>query len=117
MPPPRRDAPARRRILVTGVAGALAAKLCARLEADDRVDYIGGVDLVEPSHQLGRTEFIRADLRNPLVAKVIASTRIDTIVHLAIAAAPRAAGGRSRMKELNVIGTMQLLGAAQKTPR
>ena len=64
-----------------------------------------------------RTEFVRADLRNPLVAKVIDSTAVDTIVHLAITAEPQGAGGRPRMKELNVIGTMQLLAAAQNAPR
>jgi len=106
-----------RRVLVTGIASDLAVRLASRLEADDRVDYVAGVDLREPSMSLGRTEFIRADLRNPLVAKVIESTRVDTIVHLSVTAAPLGAGGRPRMKELNVIGTMQLLAAAQRSPR
>jgi UDP-glucose 4-epimerase len=106
-----------RRILITGIAGTLAGRLALRLEADERVEYVGGVDLTQPSHELRRTEFVRADLRNPLVAKVIESTRVDTIVHMAITAEPGAVGGRSRMKELNVIGTMQMLGAAQKAPR
>lgn len=88
-----------------------------RLEADERVEYVGGLDLVQPTTELRRTEFVRADLRNPLVAKVIESTRVDTIVHMAITAEPQAVGGRGRMKELNVIGTMQMLGAAQKAPR
>jgi UDP-glucose 4-epimerase len=106
-----------RRILITGIAGALAGRLALRLEADDRVEYVGGVDLTQPTSDLRRTEFVRADLRNPLVAKVVESTRVDTIVHMAISAEPRAVGGRARMKELNVIGTMQVLAAAQKAPR
>ncbi len=106
-----------RRILITGIAGTLAGRLALRLEADERVEYVGGVDLTQPSHELKRTEFVRADLRNPLVAKVIESTRVDTIVHMSITSEPGAVGGRSRMKELNVIGTMQMLGAAQKAPR
>jgi UDP-glucose 4-epimerase len=36
-------------------------------------------------------------------------------VHLNITAVPRAAGGRASMKEMNVIGTMQLLAACQKS--
>lgn len=108
------DAP--RRILITGIAGTLAGRLALRLEADERVEYVAGVDLTQPSPELRRTEFVRADLRNPLVARVIESTRVDTIVHMAITATPAAVGGRSRMKELNVIGTMQILGAAQKAP-
>lgn len=106
-----------RRVLVTGIAGSLAGKLAARLEADERVAYVGGVDLTEPTHDLVRTEFVRADLRNPLVAKVVESTRVDTIVHMGLISAPGEVGGRARMKELNVIGAMQLLGAAQKAPR
>jgi UDP-glucose 4-epimerase len=106
-----------RRILITGIAGTLAGRLALRLEADERIEYVGGVDLTQPSHELRRTEFVRADLRNPLVAKVIESTRVDTIVHMAITSEPGAVGGRARMKELNVIGTMQMLGAAQKAPR
>ena len=105
------------RVLITGIAGQMAGKLAARLEADDRIEYIAGLDVHEPSFDLGRTEFVRADLRNPLVARIIDSTRVDTVVHLSLTANPSSAGGRSRMKELNVIGTMQLLAAAQKAAR
>lgn len=103
-----------RRVLITGISSALASKLAARLETDDRISYIAGVDLTEPACELERTEFVRADLRNPLVAKVIDSARVDTIVHMGLLPAPGDAGGRSRMKELNVIGAMQLLAGAQK---
>ena len=105
------------RVLITGIAGQMAGKLAARLEDDDRIEYIVGVDVHEPPFELGRTEFVRADLRNPLVARIIDSTRVDTVVHLSLTASPSSAGGRSRMKELNVIGTMQLLAAAQKASR
>ena len=44
---------------------------------------------------------------------MIAARAVDTVVHMAIVATPRA-GGRSSMKEINVIGTMQLLAACQK---
>ena len=40
---------------------------------------------------------------------------MDTVVHLNITATPRGAGGRASMKEMNVIGTMQLLAACQKS--
>ena len=65
---------------------------------------------------LGRTEFVRADIRNPLIAKVIASADVDTVVHMNVIATPLGAGGRTAMKEINVIGTMQLLAACQKAP-
>ena len=60
--------------------------------------------------------FIRADIRTPVIAKVIAKEDVDTVVHMSVIATPGSAGGRGTMKELNVIGTMQLLAACQKAP-
>jgi UDP-glucose 4-epimerase len=47
---------------------------------------------------------------------VIAQAEVDTVVHMAVLATPLDAGGRAMMKEINVIGTMQLLAACQKAP-
>jgi UDP-glucose 4-epimerase len=49
-----------------------------------------------------------------VIAKVIAGRSVDTVIHMAMVATPGSAGGRSSMKEINVIGTMQLLAACQK---
>lgn len=103
-----------KRVLVTGISDELAGLLASALEQRDEVDYLVGVDVHEPRHDLRRTEFVRADVRNPLVAQVIMAADIDTVVHLAVVSSPGRLGGRARMKEQNVIGTMQLLGACQK---
>jgi UDP-glucose 4-epimerase len=42
------------------------------------------------------------------------ATAVDTVVHTAVIATPARVGGRSNMKEINVIGTMQLYAACQK---
>lgn len=105
-----------RRVLITGIAGRLAGLLARVLEQRDDILEIVGVDVREPQHDLRRTEFVRADVRNPLVGRVIEASAIDTVVHLSTVATPRAAGGRSRMKESNVIGAMQLLAACQQAP-
>jgi UDP-glucose 4-epimerase len=105
-----------RRVLLTGVAGQLAGLVARELEQRDDVTELIGVDVREPQHDLRRTEFVRADLRNPLVARILEVAAIDTVVHLSTTAAPGAAGGRARMKERNVIGAMQLLAACQRTP-
>lgn len=104
---------ARQRILVTGVSRYLGGKLAQRLERDDDVEVFG-VDLEEPGFDLVRTEFIRADIRNPLIVKVVQATQVDTVIHTSVVATPAKAGGRAMMKEINVIGAMQLFGACQK---
>ena len=107
-------------VLVTGVSRYLGTRLASCLAADPSIERIIGVDTVPPRAealpQLGRTEFVRADIRNPLIAKVIASCEVDTVVHMNVIATPLGAGGRTAMKEINVIGTMQLLAACQKAP-
>jgi len=101
-------------VLVTGVARHLGGRLATALTADPGVDRVVGVDVVPPTVDLGRTEFVRADIRNPVISKVIASANVDTVVHMSVLAQPGSAGGRTVMKEVNVIGTMQLLAACQK---
>jgi UDP-glucose 4-epimerase len=100
-------------VLVTGVSRDLGARFARTLAADDQCTVVG-VDLTPPRHDLGNVTFLRADIRNPLITKVIASRDVDTVVHLAMVATPLGAGSRSSMKEINVIGTMQLLAACQK---
>lgn len=107
-------------VLVTGVSRYLGTRLASTLAADPSIERVIGVDTVPPRADtlpvLGRTEFVRADIRNPLIAKVIAQAEVDTVVHMNVIATPLGAGGRTAMKEINVIGTMQLLAACQKAP-
>ncbi|SOD70664.1 UDP-glucose 4-epimerase [Jatrophihabitans sp. GAS493] len=106
-------------VLVTGVSRYLGSRLAAQLSADPSIVRVIGVDTTPPSKadlaMLGRTEFMRADIRNPLIAKVIAQAGVETVVHASVTATPHLAGGRTSMKEMNVIGTMQLLAACQKS--
>ena len=104
---------AERVVLVTGVSRDLGARFARALAADPGVAVVG-VDVTPPRHDLGEAAFVRADIRNPVIAKVIAARAVDTVVHMAMVATPGSAGGRSSMKEINVIGTMQLLAACQK---
>ncbi|MEX2290782.1 MAG: NAD-dependent epimerase/dehydratase family protein [Mycobacteriales bacterium] len=107
-------------VLVTGVSRYLGSRLAGVLAADPSIERVLGVDSAQPRPEqkkaLGRTEFVRADIRNPLIAKLIAQAEVDTVVHMNVLATPAGAGGRAAMKEINVIGTMQLLAACQKAP-
>ena len=103
-------------VLVTGVSRYLGGRFADLLLSQPGVDRVIGVDVVPPPHPIGGAEFVRADIRNPVVAKVIAQAQVDTVAHLNVIATPMSAGGRVSMKEINVIGTMQLLAACQKAP-
>lgn len=100
-------------VLVTGVAGPGVASV-ARAIADRGpaagIERVVGVDTTVPVDDLGQVKFVRADIRTPVIAKVMAVEDVDTVVHLAVTS-PR---GRSGSKELNVIGTMQVLAACQR---
>jgi UDP-glucose 4-epimerase len=103
-------------VMVTGVSRYLGGRFTQLLQADPDISRVIGVDVVPPKQDLGDAEFVRADIRNPIIGKVITQAEVDTVVHMAVIATPVGAGGRATMKEINVIGTMQLLAACQKAP-
>ena len=103
------------RVLVTGIAGVLAARLVRRLADHDGVELVVGVDERLPVHDLGRTRIVRAEVTSPVVGSLLERERIDTLVHLDISSLSQRRGGRNRTREHNVIGTMQLLAAAQRS--
>ncbi|MFI0352390.1 NAD-dependent epimerase/dehydratase family protein [Actinomadura sp. 9N407] len=105
---------AARVVLVTGVSRFLGARVANTLQADPRIERVIGVDTVPPATSLGRTEFVRVDIRTPSIAKVISSAEVDTVVHLNLVTSPSVP--RAKVKEFNVIGTMQLLAACQRSP-
>jgi UDP-glucose 4-epimerase len=84
------------------------------LSREPSIDRVVGVDIVPPREDIGGAEFFRADIRNPVISKVLLSTGADTVVHMGVISTPVQAGGRSTMKEINVIGSMQLLAACQR---
>ncbi|WP_407685247.1 SDR family oxidoreductase [Mycobacterium sp. HUMS_1102779] len=106
-------------VLVTGACRFLGGYLTARLAQNPLVNSVIAVDAIAPSkdmlRRMGRAEFVRADIRNPFIAKVIRSGEVDTVVHAAASYAPRS-GGSAALKELNVMGAMQLFAACQKAP-
>ena len=107
-------------VLVTGACRFLGGYLTARLAQNPLINRVIAVDAVAPSkdmlRRMGRAEFVRADIRNPFVAKVIRNGDVDTVVHAAAASfAPRSGGGAA-LKEINVLGAMQLFAACQKAP-
>jgi len=103
-------------ILVTGAARYLGGILAESLVEAPGVDRVIGVDIVGPERPLAGVEFVRADIRSPVIGRVMDEAGVDTVVHMGVISTPKQAGGRSTMKDINVIGTMQLLAACQRTP-
>ena len=107
-------------VLVTGACRFLGGYLTARLAQNPLINHVIAVDAIAPSKDLlrrmGRAEFVRADIRNPFIAKVIRNGDVDTVVHAAAASYAPRAGGKAALKELNVMGAIQLFAACQKAP-
>jgi UDP-glucose 4-epimerase len=103
-------------VLVTGVSRYLGGRFARLLSADPAVERVIGVDVIPPPHDIGATGFVRADIRNPVIGRIIDHAGVDTVVHMSVIATPLGVGGRVSMKEINVIGTMQLLAACQRAP-
>ncbi|ETW21355.1 hypothetical protein MGAST_26335, partial [Mycobacterium gastri 'Wayne'] len=107
-------------VLVTGACRFLGGYLTARLAQNPLINSVIAVDAIAPSkdmlRRMGRAEFVRADIRNPFIAKVIRNGDVDTVVHAAAASYAPRSGGSAALKEINVMGAMQLFAACQKAP-
>jgi UDP-glucose 4-epimerase len=107
-------------VVVTGASRFFGAHVAARLAADSRIDRVIGLDANAPAPELAAlldgVEQVRADAGS--ATGVVADLGAEVVVHLALLTAPDPSnGGRAAMKDLNVIGTMQLLAACQQAPR
>jgi UDP-glucose 4-epimerase len=104
-----------RRVVITGVASHWGAELARRLERDASVEYLAGVDSTPPPVELERTDFIEADIRSAVLARLLPGTGADTVVHCGILWYPEPGKPAGVQHDVNVIGTLQLLAACQRT--
>ncbi|MDG4806397.1 NAD-dependent epimerase/dehydratase family protein [Micromonospora sp. WMMD1120] len=107
-------------VVVTGIGRYLGAHVAARLAADPRIERVIGVDAPDSGAEftdlLDRVERLRVDSGS--LGGLLADLDVDAVVHLALVTAPDPQhGGRSAMKDQNVIGSMQMLAACQRAPR
>jgi UDP-glucose 4-epimerase len=93
------------RVLITGVANPLGAEVARRLAP--QVPHLFGCDIADPVSALEEMDFVHADTRHAVIAKLIRQLRIDTVVHLAVTV-DSALEDRAT-HETNVIGTMNVL--------
>lgn len=104
-----------RRIAIAGIGSHWGAELARRLARDPRVERIFGLDTVPPPVDLERTELVEIDIRSPVVSRLLPSTGIDTLVHCGILWYPEPDKPVRALHDINVIGTLQLLAACEKT--
>jgi UDP-glucose 4-epimerase len=105
-----------RRVLITGVGSYLGGLLAARLERDPEFEAVFGLDTRHPRQALEATELIRADIRDPEIAPLIARAEVDTVVHNSIVRQPGPGMSSRAMHDINVIGSLQLLAACGQSP-
>ncbi len=70
-------------IAVTGVHSIVGGRLLARLAADEAVDRLIAVDRLVPPRLPGEVAFVRADLRDAVLARIIGD--VDVVVNAAFA--------------------------------
>jgi UDP-glucose 4-epimerase len=104
-----------RRIVITGISDYWATELARRLERDPSVEFVAGIDTEPPAAELERTELIEADIRNPAVSRLLPGTEADTVVHCGFLWYPAPGKPERALHDINVIGTLQLLAACEKT--
>ena len=105
-----------RRIVVTGISSHWAGELARRLERDPSVELIAGIDTDPPAAELEKTEFIEADIRSPVISRLLPALEPDTVVHCGFLWYPAPGKPDRALHEINVIGALQLLAACEKTP-
>src|SRR6266508_1330760 len=87
------------RVVIVGVASHWGAELARRLERDRSIEYLAGIDSTPPPIELERTDFIEADM----------------VVHCGILWYPEPGKPSRVLHDINVIGTLQLLAACERT--
>ena len=98
-------------VAITGIGGYLGGRLLNRLEQEDEVERIVGIDVKEPSAASSKLKFYRQDVREPF-ADIFADNQIDTALHLAFQVTPihDEAGTHS----INIQGSQNFLEACKQ---
>jgi len=94
----------------------MGATLAARLAAHPEFDHVVGLDTRLPPG-LEDVQLIEADIRDPAIDTIIPNARVDTVVHNQIVRRPGPGMSSRTMHDINVIGSLQLLTACERSPR
>ncbi|WP_169795406.1 NAD-dependent epimerase/dehydratase family protein [Kribbia dieselivorans] len=101
-------------VIVTGIGdrlGAAVAAEVARRWPDAEVFGLGSAPVATP---IPGVESIRVDLRSRTLADLVRTLDVSVIVHASLLD-PKVRGGRAGQKDVNILGTMRLLAAAERS--
>lgn len=105
------------RVGVTGISSDLGRGLLPRLEADPRVEAIVAFDIAKPVEGARKLAQVRIDLTRPgseeELTAAFRAAKLDVLFHLAFVNSR--VHGAAFAHELEVIGSMHVLAAAQAT--
>jgi UDP-glucose 4-epimerase len=104
-----------RRVAITGVSSHWGAELARRLVRDPAISYVAGIDNRPPPPDLEDVDYIEADLRSAVISRILPGTEVDTVVHCGILWYPEPGKPARMLHDINVIGTLQLLAACERT--
>jgi UDP-glucose 4-epimerase len=99
-----------RRVLITGLSTYWGGRLAQALERHPEIEAIIGVDNLDPTLELERTEFVRISNQHALLRRIVDAAEIDTVVDSRLVVDSTTTSARLA-HENNVIGTMNLLAA------
>ena len=66
-------------VLVTGVSRDLGRRFARHVADDPTVDRVIGVDVVPPRGDIGEVSFVRADIRSPVIAKLVGEGKVKIV--------------------------------------
>ncbi len=98
--------PDSRVVIVTGVSGYWGGRVATELLGQAGVHVIG-LDDLPPETPIKGLDFIQTDIRNPVLVELLREEKADTVCHLAFLESARP---NESAFDLNVLGTMKLLG-------
>lgn len=102
-------------VIVTGASRYVGARAAEALSADPGVSRVVAMDSAPPGRSLGGAEFAPVRLHDQSVGEVVRESGADTVVHLGFAEAPSGGRRTGAAGGGNVLGTLQLLDACQRS--
>lgn len=99
-------------IAITGISGYVGTRLLARLDGDDGVAKIIGIDTREPGYASPKLTFYRQDVREPF-GDILAAHQVEAAVHLAFVLRPTRRTAWAR--QVDIRGTQNLVAACRQT--